>query len=324
MDQKKRDFEKIKEILIIRTGAIGDIILFLPVLRAIRKRFPDASIEVMGQRDRLSLLEDSCYVDKIVSIEDRDLFSLFVKDANPKDVLLQYLNRFDLIFSFIKEEDFSNNIKKFCKGNVISIPPFPPDEWKGHIIDYLLDSLKKYGIESSNKTPELYIGVDTKKMAEDFLKTQGINPVRDTIFAIHPGSGSKKKNWPLKKFSEVATWMREKYTAKILLILGPAEEGMDGEIFDMIKEINPVLAKNLPLKLLSGLIASCKLYIGNDSGITHISAALGIPTISLFGPTDTDIWGTKGKKVVILKGDMDSIATEEVKKGIELLVESEE
>ena len=320
MEQKRRDFKKIKEILIIRIGAIGDIILFLPVLQAIRKRFPDASIEMMGQKDRLSLLEESNYIDKIVSIEDKDLFSLFVKDAHPKDGLLQYLNRFDLIFSFIKEEVFSNNIKKFCKGGVISIPPFPPDERKGHVIDYLLDSLKKYGIESDNKTPELYIGEDTKKMAEDFLKTQGINPIQDTIFAIHPGSGSKNKNWPLKRFSEVATWMREKYNAKILLILGPAEEG----IFDAMKDMSPVLAKNLPLKLLSGLIALCRFYIGNDSGVTHIAAALGIPTIALFGPTDPDIWGTKGKKVVILKGDMESIATEEVKKRIEVLVESEE
>lgn len=324
MKYQKIDYKNIEDILIIRTGAIGDIILFLPVLQAIRKRFSDAYVEMMGHRERLSLLEESHYIDKIVSIEDRDLFSLFVKDANPKDGLLQYLNRFDLIFSFIKEEDFLNNIKKYCRGKVISIPPFHPDGWKSHIIDYLLDSMAKYGIESNNKTPELHIGENTRKMARDFLKIQGINPVRDMIISIHPGSGSKKKNWPLKRFSEIAAWMREKYNAKILLIIGPAEEELEKEIFDAMKDLRPVIAKNLPLKLLSGLLASCRLYIGNDSGITHLTAALEIPTICLFGSTDPNIWGPKGKKVVILKGDMESITTDEMKKRIEVLMESEE
>lgn len=312
-----------ENILIIRTGAIGDMIHFLPVLEAIREKYPKAFIEMTGYKERLSLLEDTGYVDRITSIDDRDIFLLFSRDFHPVDSLVQYLGRFDIIFSFIRDEEeiFSKNMKKCFKGELVSVPPLLPEGKIQHIVDYLLDCLRVFNIEPSSRNPRLCVGPNTEKEAEDFLKSNHLYPL-DNIIAIHPGSGSREKNWDIKRFSEIGKWLVDTYQAKIILITGPAEELIYEDIRDAMKDISPVMAKNLPLKLLSGLIHSCRLFLGNDSGITHVAAALGIPTLSLFGSTDPRLFGPRGKRAVILsEGSMKGITEEAVKKEIEGLME---
>lgn len=305
-------------ILIIKTGAIGDTILFLPALEAVRQKFPEAFVEIMGHEERLSLLKES-----IVSIESRNLHSLFVEDARPKDRLSKYLHRFDLIFIFVKEAVFAENIRKFSKGQVVQIPPFP-EENNGHAVDYLLNALKGHGIEPKNRVPRLFAGADAKKSAVDFLKQHFTEP-GSPLAALHPGSGSRKKNWPLERFFEIGAWLKQEYEAKILLIIGPAEEEAEKVILDAMSDLNPVVAKNLSLEVLSGLLAFCRCFIGNDSGITHMAAALGISTVALFGPSDPHVWGPRGENAVILtppdpgsreQGFMDKITVERVKREV--------
>jgi heptosyltransferase III len=315
-------------ILIIKTGAIGDTILFLPALEAVRQKFPKAFVEIMGHEERLSLLKENGYADSIVSIESKNLHSLFIKNARPSESLLKYLRRFDLIFTFVKDETvFVDNIRKFSKGQIVQIPPFPEERGE-HVVDYLLNALKGYGIEPKNRIPKLFAGADAKKSAVDFLQKHSIEP-GSPVMAIHPGSGGKTKNWPLERFFEIGVWLKQKCGARILLIIGPAEEAVEKTILDTMNVLNPVVAKNLSLEVLSGLLVFCQCFIGNDSGITHMAAALGIPTVALFGPSDPHVWGPRGENAVILKssdscgrgkGFMDGITMERVKREIDQLV----
>jgi ADP-heptose:LPS heptosyltransferase len=290
-----------EKILVIKTGAVGDTILFLPALEAIRQKFHDHFIEIMGHEERLSFLQGSDYADSIASIESKDLFSLFIEDADPSEDLLTYLNTFRHIFSFLKEEKvFLDNMKKFYRGDFISIPPFPKAGEKVHAVDYLLLSLQEKGIEPAGSVPHLSVTEQIKEEALAFLKEHSLDPDVRKIAAIHPGSGSREKNRPLSDFSTIGRDIQKKYDAEILLLIGPAEETMEEEMRNAVKGLNPFVAKNLPLRLLSGVLMHCFLYAGNDSGITHLAAAVGIPTVALFRSTDPHVWGPRGENVKII------------------------
>jgi ADP-heptose:LPS heptosyltransferase len=121
----------------------------------------------------------------------------------------------------------------------------------------------------------------------------------EQVLAIHPGSGSPAKNWDAKKFARVADWASER--CKVLLISGPAQDGVE-EVRRTMKKANPLVADNLPLLHLAAVFKASRAYLGNDSGITHLAASLGLPTIALFGPTNPAIWGPRGPAVQIVYG----------------------
>ena len=255
----------------------------------------------MGHEERLSLLQGSDYADSVVSIESKDLFSLFTREAEPSENLLTYLNTFHRIFSFLKEEKvFLDNMKRFYQGNFISIPPFSKEGEKVHAVDHLLCSLKEKGIEPAGSVPRLSVSQKTKKEAFTFLKKRSLDPAVVKIAAIHPGSGNREKNRPLSDFYKIGAEIKKKYDTGILLLIGPAEEPLEEEIRNAMKDLNPVVVKNPPLRLLSGVLSNSFLYVGNDSGITHLAAAVGTPTIALFRSTDPALWGPRGENVRII------------------------
>ena len=116
------------------------------------------------------------------------------------------------------------------------------------------------------------------------------------MIILHPGSGSKRKVWPLERFSEVGHFLQEYMKSKIFVIQGPAEGAEVQKVFQRMNA--PILVRGLSLLELGSVMEGCRCFIGNDSGISHLSAALGIPTIAIFGPTDRTIWSPRGKKVV--------------------------
>jgi ADP-heptose:LPS heptosyltransferase len=125
---------------------------------------------------------------------------------------------------------------------------------------------------------------------------------------IHPGSGSKKKMWPLDRFLELIRYFQRHSSSRIVVTLGPAEGpefqralgGMEWELGSTA----PLLVKGLSLLELASVMEGCHLYIGNDSGITHMAAALGIPTVAIFGPSDHKIWSPRGEKVFVVRKEM--------------------
>lgn len=116
------------------------------------------------------------------------------------------------------------------------------------------------------------------------------------ILALVPGSGAKEKNWPLRFYQVVAEWWEKKLGGKTLVVLGPVEEEREEEALWS----NALVVRGLDLGKLAPLLARCHLYIGNDSGVTHLAAALGVETIALFGPTDPSQWAPLGERVTVI------------------------
>jgi ADP-heptose:LPS heptosyltransferase len=105
----------------------------------------------------------------------------------------------------------------------------------------------------------------------------------------------------VEKFLDLIARITVHLGFKIILLIGPAEREYLGSGLELMRSSNPVWAENLSLIHVASLLERCQCYIGADSGITHLAAAVGIPTIALFGPTDPRIWGPRGEKVAILR-----------------------
>ncbi len=198
-----------------------------------------------------------------------------------------------LVFGNSRGNALAENLRKAGAGRVILIPSFPPEGLKVHAADYLVDSLKASGFEGENSFSPLRLPEDALSFARGFLGKLGWKE-GDRVLAIHSGSGSPAKNWSPKNFARVADGISGR--AKVLLISGPANDGVE-EVRRALKKADSFVADNLPLIQLAAVLKLSMAYLGNDSGITHLAAALGIPTVAVFGPTDPAIWGPRGPGV---------------------------
>ena len=122
----------------------------------------------------------------------------------------------------------------------------------------------------------------------------------DNVVSLHPGSGSSRKNWPVEQFARLADRVQRSMSAQPLFILGEADAAA-ARVLSRLAPAVPVLA-NRAVKEVASVLAASRGYVGNDSGITHLAAALGVPVVALFGPTDAAMWGPRGAQVGILQG----------------------
>lgn len=131
------------------------------------------------------------------------------------------------------------------------------------------------------------------------------------FLAIHPGSGSPRKNWAVDRFAALALALAPE--CSWLLIEGPA----DREPASALRNAAPgaITARELPPRVLGALLARAGLFVGNDSGVAHLAAAFGAPTLALYGPTDPEVWGPVGPRVKTLRAKdarLESLAVERV------------
>jgi ADP-heptose:LPS heptosyltransferase len=119
--------------------------------------------------------------------------------------------------------------------------------------------------------------------------------------ALHPGAGSRLKRWPLSRFIELAQRLALEENTGQLIIEGPADNGLAEQMAQALPATKTIIVQSVPLNLLSALIGQCKAFVGNDSGIAHLAAALRVPTVVLFGPTLPQHWAPLGKHVVVLR-----------------------
>lgn len=302
---------RVRSMLVIHQGALGDFLLALPVLETLQKAFPQAKSVIMGFPRILELVDKRFYADETLSIDQRGMGSFFVRGGPLDRNLSQFFSTFDLLVVFGKDREgiLIGNLKQVCQGHILHINPFPEWTERIHVIDHLLRELHEYGFPISNQNPRLYLTEKDKDLGRTFFRVKGVtDEERSRAIVLHPGSGSKKKVWPLEGFLDLARYLQRHSGSRILIVLGPAEgpevqRAFGGIAWDM-GPAAPILVKEDSLFGLASVIEGCRLFIGNDSGITHMAAALGLPTVALFGPSDPKIWAPRGEKVVVVRKEI--------------------
>lgn len=276
------------------------MVVTLPTLGAIRGYFPNAMIEVMGYPTRLAMIKGPFYADIVSRFDQADIAYLFVKDAKMPVSFMERLGNMDLIISFVSATDqiLADNLNATGARRVIHYEPFPAGSKGVHIVDHLLQSLDTLGIPYFDNIPRIFLHDEDIHFAEEFIKMSIADPKKKLI-AIHPGSGSKQKCWPTERFAALINWLNKEKKAHVFIVSGPADKEITERLKAEVKD-HVTIVDHLSLSKLSAVIKRCNLFIGNDSGITHLAAAVGTHTLSLFGPTDPKIWGPRGESVKIL------------------------
>src|SRR6058998_2801652 len=186
-------------VLVIRGGAIGDFILTLPALKALREAYPHAHLEILGYRHIAVLAENRFYAQAVRSIEYGPLSSFFAKNSELSADLANYFASFDLIISYLYDPDriFENNLRRCGVENLLCGPSRIVDK-AGYAACQLARPIEEMGIRVVDLTEKVFPSKEDRQFASDFLR-----PLQQPLVAIHPGSGSKEKNWPLENWIEL-------------------------------------------------------------------------------------------------------------------------
>jgi heptosyltransferase-2 len=289
------------KILVIRGGAIGDFILTLPAIAALRQQFPDAHLEVLGYPHIIQLAEAGGLVDRAQSIEARALAGFFARRGELAKDLVEYFSEFDIILSYLYDPDdiFKTNIARCSTAQFIVGPYRPNEAEKVHATKVYLRPLERFAIFDADHLPRLS------------LKPQ---PSALKQIALHPGSGSEKKNWPEPKWANLLQHLLNSTDFNLLLIGGEAEGERLQRLAAALSIRRTKVAQSLPLTNLARLIQPSAAFIGHDSGISHLAAALDVPGIVLWGNTAEEIWRPPHERVTIVKnpGGLKLITIEQV------------
>ncbi len=292
-----------QSVLAIHQGALGDFILALPALETLRRAFPEVKSVIMGYPRILELVERRFYADDILSVDQKGMASFFVREGSLDPDLSRFFKRFHLIVVFGRNGEGSivQNLRRVCEGRVLHVRSFPAWDEKIHLTDHLLRQVAQYGFAASGSNPRLHLKERDREWAGDFWKSKGVTPEeRSKVVILHPGSGSKKKVWPLDRFLDLAHRLQDDLVSKMLIVLGPAEGPEVQEAFEGMGPTATILAKGLTLLQLASVMEGCRFFTGNDSGISHLAAALGLPTVAIFGPTDQRVWSPRGEKTFVV------------------------
>ena len=296
-------------ILVIRGGAIGDFILTLPALAALRKQFPQTHLAVLGYPRVATLAELAGSANEVRSIEARALAGYFARRGELDAALGAWFGGFNIILSYLYDPDgiFQENVARVSKAQFIAGPHRPDEAQDVHATEVFLKPLERLAIFGADAEPRL---------------TFNLLPSTFNLLALHPGSGGASKNWPESRWLELLRRIASETNWRVLLVGGEAEGERVQRLAPQVPAQRLMIACNEPLPELARRFTACAAFVGHDSGITHLAAALGLPTTVLWAHTVEEIWRPQGAHVTVLRA-ADGIGGISVKRVMEQLTRGE-
>jgi ADP-heptose:LPS heptosyltransferase len=281
-----------KKTLVWHQGALGDLILSLPAIHTIKRDAETDYIHLVSRTDLRELLLSNGLIDEASSNDSGFFVPLFGGDHLP-GTLMDLLREYSSAFIFARSPDlFSPRRIAECIPRTCHIRTVPPAGGIVHVSDFQLSGVRSAGLVRAVPMPVLDAG---PCMAPGSSRK---------IFVCHPGSGGRGKCWSLENYLDLISVLSETHGYGACVLIGPAE----GEEFyrSVVKGmgrrgISGEIVKDRSISYIASLLKSSAFYVGNDSGITHLASALGVPTIALFGPTDHRLWRPTGKRAMVVR-----------------------
>ena len=276
---------EIDKILLIKPRGIGDIVLSTIVLDNLSSHFPAAEIHYLVEKFAKQSVEDNPLIKKIHTMQKTE-FAYFVARrikkekydliidmwSNPRSAQITFLSgaRYRLGYSY-RGRRYAYNIKANAgRGDV-------------HSAEHNLELLKAIDVPVTSKKVHYHINRNSQENADRFFKES--NLFNKTIIGIIPSGGWESKRCDAEKFTEICRKLIYRFDVALLLLWGPGDEGDVKKIKRDLKD-GIVVSPETDVDEMAALINNCDVIIANDSGPMHIAAALDVPTLGLFGPTD--------------------------------------
>lgn len=282
-------------ILVIRGGAIGDFILTLPAIRALRQAYPNAQIDILGYKHIAVLAKNPVYADQIRSVESAALSRFFARDADLPRELANYFASFDLIVSYLYDPNliFEANLRRSGSKNVICGPA--KIENSAHATRQLARPIEELDLSIPDFAPKVFPSDEDRHCAAEFLVG-----LTTPLVALHPGSGSEKKNWQLENWIDLGNYVHENFAGSLVIVSGEADQSQTEKLQMIFENSRTRFANLLPLPHLAAILEKT-IFVGHDSGISHLAAATGAESILVFGPTDPAVWAPLNKNVRVIR-----------------------
>jgi ADP-heptose:LPS heptosyltransferase len=276
-------------VAVLFPGALGDFVCLLPALHALAA---DAQLEVFARTEFAAIVPEPI---RISALERYEINRLFVPGAAAERRVGEFFAPYKTIYSWMGSSQpvFSAELCGVAPGRV-RLFAFSGTEPAMHQADYYLTC-----IGSSRQTaipPRIPLRSEALDWRAQFFHRHGL--AHKALLVMAPGSGAREKNWPAAYFVALGRWWRKQSGGEVVVLLGPVERDRGG--FERIAEEFAV-AQNVDLAQAAALLSGSSLFVGNDSGITHLAAAVGARSIAIFGPSDARQWAPRGAKVSILR-----------------------
>jgi len=301
--------------IILQPGAIGDCILTLPLVEAMKDCLGLGVVDILGHTEYIGIFPGRTCVDGVRCIDSAELHRLFAKtdtfDLTDRDPLINTFADYSWVATFMGEpdSDFEQNLIFTVNCNnsaeIITLPMIPSKELSEHITDFYI---QQFTLQSDLFLEPPVVQKDKSLIkaskgdinrGKELLKETGIDSY-EKLAIIQPGSGGSHKCCHLDNFLAVAAELVSK-DINVIFLLGPAESERFSD--GAIKKMSAVAKCLMDLSLTDvlGLLSCADIFLGNDSGITHLAAAMGVETIAVFGPTNPDVYRPIGPAVTIIR-----------------------
>ena len=292
----------------MRSGALGDAVLTLPAASALRRGFGDLAIHLVFPR----MMAEVAGSDLFTDVGGTAVTALFDPASDiPQTTRATFADsRFVLVYSS-QGDNIRDRLQQLVGDDFVLWDPRPPAGFSQHITRHLSQPLKELGISVDDWEPRITIAPEQRIHLEKTLGAERtvISDRRNDggLVAVHPGSGGVQKCWPIQKFAMLVDQLH-RAGVRVVVLLGPVEAERQ---LDIPKLVAPGAHTLSPATIaqLAAVLERVDLFVGNDSGPGHLAAAVGTPTLSLFGPTDPGVWRPLGSKAAVIASQDHDIAS---------------
>lgn len=289
-----------RSVVAIHPGALGDVLLAVPAIKKLASQFPRHNILLIARASVSRLLADCRVIDGWIPAESQICSGLFARFGCQSNELGSHLERCDAAVAWTEDVDGSlaDVLREYGVLKIWIQSPFSSALQRKHQRERFLETIGE-GSASGLGEEALQISDHLHEEGRIYLESKGIIKGRSLVL-VHPGSGSIHKCLRPEKLACIIQQLQSREMSPVLLE-GPADQDTLEGVLRLLSKKPPVL-RDLDLSLLAGVLAHTDLYLGHDSGVTHLAALLGVRTVAVFGPTDHHRWAPHGRHVTILRG----------------------
>ncbi|MBI5183690.1 MAG: lipopolysaccharide heptosyltransferase II [Nitrospinae bacterium] len=295
MEINKKD---IKDILVWCPNWIGDVIMCIPAIMALRTRYPNAGITAVVGIPGNEILKGNSIIDEVIPYQRR---GERYKSLTEGIRLIRYLRKRDLDMAVIFPNSFRSALMVLMTGaryrigyltegrglfltTGIKVTEYKKDR---HMVEYFLDIVRAIGCKTPKKRPSFRLHPKERGFALDYLHNRGVND-SDLLIGIHPGASKPPRAWSSKRFGMLCDRLYRDLCARIIIFGGSNDKGMVSDIVSGIesntKQRLITAVGETDLMQTAALIERCHIFVGNDSGIMHIAGMVKTPIVAIFGP----------------------------------------
>ncbi len=274
-----------EKILLIRLSSLGDIVLTTPAIRAVRAHLPDAYVAMLVGKQSAEVLRENPHLNEIIT------FDRFAKDKDTGEMLrtVRMLREREFTLAIDLQRKFrtallmyfSGATERIGKGALCTVRV--PEQGNKHATAHSFDLLHAAGIPAVDQRLELFLAESEYTDASRRFDTAGVTQTGLKV-GVFPGAGWKLREWMPDRFAAIGDRLFQHFNAEVLIFGGEKESELVHTVANLMDARAIPFAGNLQVRELAACIEKCDLFLTNDTGPMHIAAAVGTPTVSLFGP----------------------------------------